>query len=64
MIMAAALLALAACGGNGNKSHNHGTHVHEDGTVHENHATEVAARHCARASTIAHRSVHTTYCTY
>lgn len=38
MIMAVALLALTACGGN--KNQNHGTHVHEDGSVHENHAPE------------------------
>lgn len=42
MIMSAALFALAACGGNNDKDNNHDTHVHEDGTVHENHATEAA----------------------
>lgn len=39
MITAAALVMLAACGGH---SHNHGTHVHEDGTVHQDHSAETA----------------------
>ena len=43
MILAVAMFALAACGGNNNKNHKHGTHTHEDGTVHQDYANEAAA---------------------
>lgn len=39
MMLAVALFFITACGEN-NGNNNQGTHVHEDGTTHENHAHE------------------------
>lgn len=39
IIIAVALFAFTACGNN-DKNHNDSTHVHEDGTIHQNHDTE------------------------
>ena len=41
ILFAIALFSLVSCGGNANKQH--GTHVHEDGSVHADHGTEQVA---------------------
>ncbi len=42
-LFSALLLGFASCGG-GAKTNGHGTHTHEDGTVHQDHSVDEATR--------------------